>query len=322
MAIAVDKRLQPEQTPAMPDGVVPFVSVIIPVYNDFSRLEVCLRALEKQTYPQDKYEVIVVDNGSDRPIESVADTFSKVRIAREEKRGSYAARNKGISLARGEVLAFTDSDCIPRAEWLENGVAQLMSVPNCGLVAGKVDIFARDKNRPRASELFDQLFYLDQEHAVNKKHYGATANLFTFRSVVEKVGVFNDELKSSGDSEWGQRVHEHGYALAYAGAASVMHPARESVRALYRKTVRITGGLYDLKNGQRSSGSTWKAIFQELRMWKPPVRHLYSILLNRGEKPVGGAGKRAKVALIALLLHYSRRVEFLRLALGGRSKNY
>ena len=101
------------------------VSVIIPVYNDAERLKLCLDALARQTYPGDRYEVIVVDNGSQQDPELVTSRYEQVTLAHEACRGSYAARNTGLALARGDVLAFTNSDCIPAADWIEHGVARL-----------------------------------------------------------------------------------------------------------------------------------------------------------------------------------------------------
>ena len=77
----------------------PFVSVIIPVYNDPIRLQTCLQALEDQTYPKSSYEVIVVDNGSDESIEPIVAEFSQAKATYKAQPGSYAASNKGISLA-------------------------------------------------------------------------------------------------------------------------------------------------------------------------------------------------------------------------------
>jgi cellulose synthase/poly-beta-1,6-N-acetylglucosamine synthase-like glycosyltransferase len=87
--------------------MLPFVSVILPVYNDAEALHRCLYSLQKQT------EVIVVDNGSteDNP-QSVVSEFPGYQYSVEAKIGSYAARNKGISLANSEVYAFIDSDCV------------------------------------------------------------------------------------------------------------------------------------------------------------------------------------------------------------------
>ena len=105
-----------------------FVSVIIPVYNDSERLKLCLEALENQTYSKDLYEVIVVDNASEEDIKSIVGQFSQAKYTYESQSGSYVARNKGISIARGEILAFTDSDCIPASDWIEKGVANLFKL--------------------------------------------------------------------------------------------------------------------------------------------------------------------------------------------------
>lgn len=120
-----------------------FVSVIIPVFNDAERLKICLTALETQTYPQDCYEEIVVDNGSDESLENIVKQFPQAKLAYCNNPGSYAARNHGISLAKGEILAFTDSDCIPASDWLTMGVKRLVATANCGLVAGKIEIFLK-----------------------------------------------------------------------------------------------------------------------------------------------------------------------------------
>ena len=112
----------------------PFVSVIIPTFHDWNRLQSVIDALKKQTYPKDHLEVIIINNDpEDSPPElDLPDNF---RIISESKPGSYAARNKGISAAKGEILAFTDSDCIPYPDWIEQAVKLLMA--GAQRVAGK-----------------------------------------------------------------------------------------------------------------------------------------------------------------------------------------
>jgi glycosyltransferase involved in cell wall biosynthesis len=182
----------------------PFVSVIVPVFNDIERLKICLQALEQQTYPQHLYETIVVDNnGSDTDLD-LAGVIAKFRHAIatfEQTPGSYAARNQGISIAKGSILAFTDADCIPSANWLERGVENLLKFPACGLIAGKITIFFKDPDRPKTVELYEYLTAFPQQQLIEKSHFGATANIFTFRSVIDKIGRFNSNLKSSGDLE-------------------------------------------------------------------------------------------------------------------------
>ena len=141
----------------------PFVSVIIPVYNDTERLNKCLHLLQNQTYPQNRYEVIVVDNGSEENIESIVSNYTQARITDENRPGSYAARNKGISLARGEIIAFTDSDCLPELDWIQKGVANLLKNENCGLVGGKINLFFKDINQPKAVELYESIHEFQQK---------------------------------------------------------------------------------------------------------------------------------------------------------------
>ena len=100
----------------------PFVTVIVPLYNDSELLRYCLSSLCLQTYPQERYEVIVVDNGSDENIQPLIKEFSDIKFFKEERPGSYSARNSGILHANGEILAFTDSDCNPSRDWIEKGV--------------------------------------------------------------------------------------------------------------------------------------------------------------------------------------------------------
>src|SRR5690606_31479653 len=100
---------------------IPLISVIIPTYHDWDRLQLCLNALSNQTLSEDKFEIIVVNNDPDDIAPEILDIPSNAKIINESKPGSYAARNLAVRDARGEIFAFTDSDCIPDSKWLENG---------------------------------------------------------------------------------------------------------------------------------------------------------------------------------------------------------
>ncbi|CAN5824327.1 hypothetical protein BH23CYA1_BH23CYA1_21190 [soil metagenome] len=226
----------------------PFVSVIIPVFNDGERLKLCLTALAHQSYGLENFEIIVVDNGSNE-LELIKTTvlpYSNVTLAFEPTPGSYAARNTGLSLAKGEAIAFTDADCIPALDWLEKGIKRLLDTPNCGLVSGKIEIFPKDASCPTAVELFELTTAFPQAEHLEQMKYGATANLFTWDSVVQKVGNFDETLKSGGDLDWGIRVYEAGYQQVYAEEVRLKHPARFSFKEIRQKTIRLAGGHYDL----------------------------------------------------------------------------
>lgn len=118
------------------------VAVIIPVYNDAAALATCLDCIALQTYPAAFTQVLVVDNASSQDLAAVvAAHLPRARLLRETQVGSYAARNRGLAEATGDLLAFTDADCQPRPDWLAQGVAALRGRPELGLVAGEVEVF-------------------------------------------------------------------------------------------------------------------------------------------------------------------------------------
>ncbi|MBD1911830.1 MULTISPECIES: glycosyltransferase family A protein [unclassified Leptolyngbya] len=299
----------------------PFVSVIIPVFNDAEKLKTCLSALAQQTYRPDSYEVIVVDNGSENfeEIEALAAQFPQVVLTQESTPGSYAARNKGISVAKGSIIAFTDSDCIPAPDWLEKGVHCLLEHPHCGLVAGRIDIFYKDSENPTAVELYDGVIMgFPQDEFISKRKAGATANVFTWKHVVDQVGNFKAQMKSHGDMEWGKRVHTAGYELIYADNARIAHPARDSFQQLYKRTIRLVGGMYDMYVTQENS--IWKRN-------KRVVRFIVSDLLLLGigknirkawqDSRLQRIDLRLKVIGIILIMRYVGMTEKIRLKFGG-----
>ncbi|MDV2997638.1 MAG: hypothetical protein N4J56_007343 [Chroococcidiopsis sp. SAG 2025] len=167
-----------------------------------------------QTYPYISYEVIVVDNNSTENIFSVCQQFPNVKYLQENKQGSYAAKNCGVTAARGKIIAFTDSDCLPVTNWIESGVRSLLSNPDAGIVAGHIEM-SYLRSQPNPVEYVDRLMHLNQQlYAQNG--YAATGNAFTWAWMFEKVRLFNDNLLSLSDREWGERVSRAGYRVVYS----------------------------------------------------------------------------------------------------------
>lgn len=207
----------------------PMVSLIIPVLNDAAGLRRCLTAVAAQTYPWDRLEILVVDNGSHDGTPAVVAEFAGARLLRESRRSSYAARNRGLTAARGEVIAFTDADCVPDPRWLIDGVRALQAAPRAGLVAGRIEVFPADVRRPTDVELLEVCLEFPQASYVRRKQFGATANVFTTRAVLDAVGDFDASLESGGDVEWGQRVAASGREVVYDDRVIVRHPARRKI---------------------------------------------------------------------------------------------
>jgi glycosyltransferase involved in cell wall biosynthesis len=293
-----------------------FVSVIIPVFNDSERLKLCLQALENQTYSKNLYELIVVDNASQQEIKSLVIQFSQAKLTYESQPGSYIARNQGISIAKGEILAFTDSDCIPASDWIEKGVKNLLSTPNCGLVAGRIDFFFKNPEKLTPVELYENIeMPFNQEQNVHEIHFGVTANLFTFKHVIDNVGSFDEKLKSGGDREWGERVFQAGYQQIYADDTLIKHPARNSFSQLYKRTARFEGGKHDLM--MRANTSSFKLFISMLDALIPPFGTAYKAWNNSALK---GARQKIQFILVIFFIRYVIIVERMRLYLGGNSR--
>ena len=290
-----------------------FVSIIIPVFNDSAPLRLCLTALAEQTYDKSAYEVIVVDNNSEEDLSLVTADFDQVKLVSEPTPGSYIARNKGISHAVGEIIAFTDADCIPEPDWIEKGVSVLTANPDAGMVAGRIELFFQMPNQPGPFELYDKLTMgFPQKKFIENAKFGATANVFTYRKVLDDVGYFDESLKSGGDREWGRRVYDKGYPQIYADDVCIRHPARHSWADVKKRSIRISGGKYDL--AKRQWTSQWDGIKDLLLFMKPPFGIFFRIWKDDRLKTTQ---EKMQFTMVMLRIRYVSIKERLRLQLGG-----
>ncbi|MCW9706759.1 glycosyltransferase family 2 protein [Fodinibius salsisoli] len=219
-------------------------SIIIPTYNDWERLLKCLKALEKQTLAKGRYEVIVVDNSKTGKVPDRISLPDWVQFVHEPEPGSYSARNKGADKAIGEVLAFTDSDCVPDKHWLAKAEARF-DTSTCDLLGGKVKIFQNEEGN-KYGFLYERVTAFPQHKNVPKGK-GVTANLFIKKSVFDTVGGFRSTLKSGGDWEFTLRCTQKGYEMIYCEEVLVWHPAR-TLPAILKKQKRMAcGGAADIK---------------------------------------------------------------------------
>jgi GT2 family glycosyltransferase len=218
-------------------------------------------------------------------------------------------------LAQGGTIAFTDADCIPSPDWIENGVAHLLPSPHCGLVGGKIELFFKNPAHLTAVELYERLMTFRQEANIKDGRYSAGANLFTFKSVFEHVGLFDPEIKSGGDIEWGQRVSSFGYELIYAEDCRVAHPARSTFGQLYRRVTRLIGGFYDWS---RKKPVLYRGLGRGFLIDAlPPIRKSIAVWRSHELKTTSD---RIKVVAVLFFIQYVQVWERLRLMAGGTSR--
>jgi glycosyltransferase involved in cell wall biosynthesis len=296
---------------------LPYVSVIIPVYNDAARLRLCLAALAEQTYPHDRFEVIVVDNGSTAPPRALVESFPFCRYAEEAKPGSYAARNRGLALAQGEIIAFTDADCIPAADWLERIVSSFNNCQECDVIGGRILLFPADQNSPTAVELYDCIFNLIQKDNVEIGRHSATANMAARQTVFARVGTFDDALKSGGDVEWGNRAAAAGCTIVYADDALVRHPARSAWRDIITQARRHAGGRHQRASSQRSWAAPRRLVRSAWRRLVPSPANLVRVYRH---PLVTNFSQWIKVVVVMFCVSYVHIFERLRLLTGAQAK--
>ncbi|MGH6694596.1 glycosyltransferase [Sphingopyxis sp.] len=219
------------------------VAVVIPVWNGEAVLGRCLDALARQTLPRAAYQIIVVDNGSDDSTRTIARSYAGVELLEEKRPGSYVARNLGIERVRAPITAFTDADCEPAPDWLEQVLRAAAAHPGFGVLAGKIELFDEIAQEREVFGDYERLFSFPQAHAARGNC--ATANWASETALLKALGGFDAALKSGGDRQMALRIRESGHPLVYVPAMAVRHPVRASRAELVRKRQRLSGGRWD-----------------------------------------------------------------------------
>ena len=248
-----------------------FVSIIIPTYKDWDRLSLCLNSLNEQSYSHDLFEIIVVNNYTADKIPKGYFIPDNCKVIVEEKPGSYAARNTGIARSSGSIIGFTDSDCIADRDWIANGVRFLESNNDCDRIAGRINLYYHSKKLTEA-ELYEKIYAFNQDIYVSQDGTGVTGNLFSYKHVFDRVGLFKEDLLSGGDYEWSIRARDAGYKIKYAENAIINHPARRNISELITKAKRVGGGQAGFE--QPSGKSRFKSIVKFIYDLRPPVKSI------------------------------------------------
>lgn len=213
---------------AQPD----MISIIIPVRADVEGLEITLHSLGATVTSGQRYEIIVANDGNDPAISAVCSRYAAVQeVTLTPNRGPAAARNRAVQKTRGCYIAFLDADVVVQPGWWQ---ALRQALGDCDYAGGRVDInpalVSGFFHRYDAITAFDVKSYM-------LRHHGATANLAVRRTVLERIGGFDERFRSGEDTEFGIRAHEAGHPMVYAEAMAVLHPPRnfsQQRRKIYR----------------------------------------------------------------------------------------
>ncbi len=222
-------RSAPEQLATLPE-----VSIIIPVMNRADELRRCLTSLTQLNYPQEKLQIIVVDDGSSDDSPDVAREFGSLLVpSGGTGRGPAAARNVGASMATGEILAFIDSDCSASGNWLCELIAAFNDSAMAA-VGGQVDGMCAESAVDRYEAVMSSLSLGSRERSGNlgtDTFYLPSCNLLVRSSAFRQASGFDDSMHVGEDVDLTWRLRDQGWTICYLPTGNVLHEHRSSVRS-------------------------------------------------------------------------------------------
>ena len=218
--------------PHYPLPRVPFVSVIVCSYNGGGTLAACLDSLGKLNYPD--YEVILVDDGSTDDTAYIAAQFPRVRYIHQPNHGLSHARNSGAAAAKGEVLAYTDSDCMVDGDWLYYLIGTLVSGEYAGVGGPNVTPPARNWIQACVAAAPGGPSHVLLTDIIAEHIPGC--NMAFYRSAFERVGGFDPEYHKAGDDvDFCWRLQQAGCVIAFSPTAIVWHYRRFTLLAFLKQ---------------------------------------------------------------------------------------
>ena len=230
----------------------PYFSIVIPTYNRPQSLATCLASLEKLDYPRDRFEVIVVDDGSKISLDDAIAPFYEslnLTLITQANAGPATARNTGAKVAKGTVLAFTDDDCQPAANWLR--ILELYFSGDCQsseityAVGGKIYNSLCENYYSTASQAIIDYLYQYYNAEPRDAVFFTTNNLAVFAADFHAIGGFDETFSiASEDREFCARWRTKGYKLIYVPEVVVYHAHELTLTSFWRQQFNYGRGAF------------------------------------------------------------------------------
>ena len=240
-----------------PDGLD--YSIVVPTYRRPDSLARCLEAIQGLQFPRDRFEVLVVDDGSPTPPADVVaslDHSLQAQLVSMRHAGPATARNTGARLARGRYLVFTDDDCMPHADWLNSIDRWTSSRPGPLAIGGHTVNVLTDNMYAEASQgIVDYLYEYFGEHSAPRRFFTSN-NLVVPRDDFVGIGGFDETfaLAAAEDRDLCERWLAAGNALQYASDVVVSHAHALGFAHFTRQHFNYGRGAFDLHRSRAHRG--------------------------------------------------------------------
>ena len=216
----------------------PRFSIIVPTYARTKQLSDCLQSLARLDYPRDRFEVIIVDDGSRMPLEKVIQPVRQhlnVTLLSQAHAGPATARNTGAAQAKGEFLAFTDDDCAPVRDWLRTLAARFTATPDHIIGGQTLNAISGNLYSTASQILLDYLYAYYS--VVPDKAFFTSNNLALAGALFHDVGGFDTTfpLAAGEDRDFCDRCLQRGYRITFAPEVIVHHAHELTLRTFCRQ---------------------------------------------------------------------------------------
>lgn len=295
----------------------PLVSVIVPVTKAATLIEDCLVSLMRMAFPTEQREILVVGNGSSDQKAEVVKRYP-VQYLRERQGGVSYARNRGIQASKGEILAFTDADCLVSIGWLHE-LVRAFAQEGVGGVGGEIVPYPGKTPAERyAARRSSHSQKRPMSHPI--RPFAMTPNIAFRREVFQQIGLFDTRFPGGGweDADLCWRFFRGtNFKLEYAPKAVVFHRYRATAKEFFIQHMRYGYGLaliYAKYHGELLWG--WRQSLRAYRELGMAARTLTMVRLRRGLS--GDGGIDLDTAYFDFLRQLGQRSGFLHGALSCR----
>jgi glycosyltransferase involved in cell wall biosynthesis len=280
------------------------ISVIIPHLNQPGGLRDCLDSIAAQSLAADKFEIIVVDNGSRAAPDDIVADHAGARLLHESRPGPGLARNAGALQARGEILAFLDADCRAHPNWLASIDGAFSRAKQGEILGGDVQIW-RDRDKPVTGiEAYESVFAYRFKLYIEQQGYCGTGNLAVRRVDFETIGPFAG-ISVAEDMQWGQHACARGFKFVYVPDMIVYHPPRATFEELRIKWDRQIHHYFNMAEGTPAWRWRWTA--RIVLVLVSPLRDVPKLIWTSRIEGLSARSKACAV-LCAIRLHRARKM--------------
>jgi len=259
---------------------LPFISVVIPTYNRPWQMASCLRSFEQTDYPRNRFELVIVDDGSPNTLDQIVAPFRdkfQLNLIKQANAGAGSARNTGAAAARGDYIAFTDDDCVPAADWLSTLAKAVKENPDEGFGGLTFNALPNNPCSTASQLLIDYLH--NYYFPADENRFFASNNVIFSKKQFEQIGGFDTRFPRAGaeDRDFCRRWLAEGYGLTYVPQAKINHSHGMTLKGFIRQHFCYGRGAFYFHSFKKVQTKSKQLRVEPLRFYTRLLCYPYTV---------------------------------------------